>query len=107
MAKFSSARNFGYGRSINYAGYNALEDQRQCKGISTVHVHAQRWSQFTQWAKGSGIKDARNVTQDIVDAYGQDVKDRVDDGEISKSYGQNLLSSVNVTLNALRGDSQI
>lgn len=106
MGTYNSDRNYGYGKQMAYAGKNALRDAYQGR-YATVAAHGERWGQFSQWAKEQGIRDATLITRDTVVEYGQELSDRVSGGEMSTSYAQNLLSTVNVTLSAMRGDNAI
>ncbi len=107
MAKFvGGTRNFGYGKQMGYAGANALRELYQGH-FDTVHSHAERWGQFAAWAKENGIRDSAKVTNETLQQYGTVLKERVGRGALSVSYAQNLLSSANVTLSALRGDRRI
>ena len=106
MGKFASDRNFGHGKQMAYAGHHALRESYQGH-YATVAAHSERWGQFSAWAKAQGIKDARDVTKEIVTQYGRDLGDQVAQETMSVSYGQNLISSVNVVLETLREDRAI
>lgn len=107
MGKYASARNFGYGKSMSYAGSQALADRFGGGHFNSVAAHSSRFGQFADYLKSAGIRDAKDVGQSTVAAYGQQLADKVEAGEMSVAYAQNLLSSVNVTLSALRGDETI
>jgi hypothetical protein len=108
MGKYASARNFGFGKNIAYAGREALRAYYGAGHFGSVAAHSDRWNQFAHWAKGQGIRDLAKVDQQkAVDSYAASVAHRVLTREISLQYGQNLLSSVNVTLAALRGADRI
>ena len=47
------------------------------------------------------------MTEELVAAYGESLQQQVAAGEMAVSYAQNLLSSVNVVLEAIRGDSLV
>jgi len=89
-----------------YAGHHALREAYQGH-YATVAAHSERWRQFSIWAKGQGIKDAKDVTRETVIQYGREVSERVAIGERSVSYAQNLISTVNVVLEVLRDDRAI
>jgi hypothetical protein len=107
MGKYASSRNFGYGKSMSYAGSQAVADRFGGGHFNSVAAHSSRFGQFTDYLKDEGIRDTKDVEQSTVEAYGQQLADKVEAGEMSVSYAQNLLSSVNVTLSALRGDETI
>ncbi|GAB4301482.1 MAG: hypothetical protein Kow0096_22360 [Thiohalomonadaceae bacterium] len=109
MARHDSAsgRNFGWGSKMAYAGHNALRTAHGGGHHGTVAAHSERWGQFANWAKGQGVKDSRQVDQTLVERYAADLSQRVAAGEVNVAYAQNLLSSVNTTLAALREDSTI
>lgn len=104
--KVGGNRNYGYGKQMSYAGTQALKDKYHGH-YGTVDAHSERFGQFANWAKQHCVKDARNVTIDTLKAYGKHLKSLVDAGDMKVAYAQNLLSSVNVTLAALRGDSAV
>ncbi len=89
-----------------YAGHHALRETYQGH-FETVAAHSERWGQFAAWAKEQGIKDARDVTKEFVIQYGQGLADQVAQETMSVSYAQNLVSSINVVLEALREDRAI
>jgi hypothetical protein len=107
MKKVGGHRNFGYGKQMEWAGRQALRDRYGNGHYGTVAGHAERWRQFAAWCRDDrNIRDARAVDADIVQTYGNSLGDKVAAG-MSPAYAQNLLSSVNVVLQAMRGDRQI
>jgi hypothetical protein len=107
MGKVGGARNFGYGKKMDWAGRNALVDRYGDGHYATRAAHVERWGQFVSHAKGEGIKDARVVTREMIDAYGVYLAGQVGAGNMAVAYAQNLLSSVNVVLETMRGDRQL
>ncbi|MBK5967011.1 hypothetical protein CCR95_23810 [Thiocystis minor] len=108
MGKYASARNFGFGKNLDYAGREALRAYYADGHFGSVAAHGDRWNQFAQWAKAEGIKDLSKADQQATaERYAQHVAARVQAQDIGIQYGQNLISTVNVTLAALRGDDQI
>ena len=108
MGKVGGNRNFGYGKKMAWAGGQALRDRYGDGHYATVAAHTARWGQFSDWAKSTeGIRDARDVTAEAVAAYGERLAEQVRQGTMAVAYAQNLLSSVNVVLEALRGDRAI
>jgi hypothetical protein len=105
MGKVGGHRNFGFGKQMAWAGTQALRDRYGDGHYATVAAHTARWGQFAEWVKAAeGIRDAREVTVETVVAYGEELAGEVSRGTMAVAYAQNLLSSVNVVLEALRGD---
>lgn len=108
MGKFASRRNFGYGKKIECAGHQALVTIFGKGHFSTVAGHTGRWGRFCQWAHAvHDIRDARGVGQPIIEDYAAALSEQVIDESMKVSYAQNLLTSVNVTLEALRKDHKV
>lgn len=107
MGKFGGNRNFGYGKQLEFAGRQAIKDRFVQGHYATVATHSERWAQFSRWAKDHEIKDARDVTRETIEAYGKDLKADVLEGEMKVAYAQNLISSVNVVLSQMRGDTDL
>lgn len=106
--KTTGRRNFGYGKQMDWAGKQALRESYGDGRYGTVAGHTERWRQFVAWCRiERGIRDARKVDQSTVNAYGRCLADKVTERSMSVSYAQNLLSSVNVVLDSLRGDRRI
>ncbi|MBQ4862679.1 hypothetical protein J8L98_13365 [Pseudoalteromonas sp. MMG013] len=102
------SRNFGYGKQLAYAGKQALNDRYGADGkFSTRASHAARFNQFAQWCKSDGINDARKITAEHIAAYASDLSNQVASGEKAVSYAQNQLSSVNVVLSTMRGNTAL
>lgn len=106
MAKIGGYRNYGYGKMMAYAGHNALSDFY--KGhYATVATHSDRWALFCAWYKEHGGRDARDVSTETVEAYAQSLRSKMEAGDMALAYAVNLVSSVNVTMRALRGDRRV
>ena len=107
MKKAGGHRNFGYGKQMAWAGKQALKDQYGNGHYGTVIGHAERWRRFVTWCRDEcDIRDARLINSEVVQDYGKSLRDKVDAG-MSPAYAQNLLSSVNVVMQAMRSDRQI
>lgn len=106
MSKVGGNRNFGYGKKMAWAGKQALRDRYGDGHFATVAAHAARWKQFSEWVGGFGIRDARKLDKSTLERYASELGDKVRAGEKSAAYAQNLVSSVNVVLEAMRGDRQ-
>lgn len=88
---------------MSYAGHNAIKTACAGGHFATVSAHSNRWKQFCQWAKEQGIKDAKNIHKATLQAY----SDYLLSKDYSASYSQNLLSSCNAVLEALREDNKV
>ena len=108
-AAAGGGRNFGYGRNMGYAGHQALTEYYGGGHYATVATHGERFGEFAKWAReDAGVRDlARNETQELLTRYAEQIGERVAQGELSTSYGQNLISSAQVTLRAMTGDGSI
>lgn len=107
MSRIGGQRNFGYGKQMAWAGKQALKDRYGNGHYGTVTGHAERWRQFVIWCRDErDICDARQVSSKVVQDYGRALREKVDAG-MSPAYAQNLLSSVNVVMQAMRDDRQI
>jgi hypothetical protein len=102
--KVGGRRNFGYGKRLWWAGKNALRDRYGDGNYGSRASHGARWQQFAEYAKNQEVKDAREVTQELIVEYGHALRARVESGELSVRYAQNLLSTVNVVLESMRAD---
>jgi hypothetical protein len=107
MSKVGGQRNFGYGKQMAWAGKQALKDRYGNGHYGTITGHAERWRQFVTWCRNErDICDARQVSSEVVQDYGRALREKVDD-RMSPAYAQNLLSSVNVVMQAMRDDRQV
>jgi len=107
MSKVGGQRNFGYGKQMAWAGKQALRDRCGNGRYGTVNGHAERWRRFASWClEERDIRDARWIDTDVVEDYARSLRDEVAAG-MSPTYAQNLLSSVNVVMQAMRNDGQI
>jgi hypothetical protein len=102
--KVGGRRNFGYGKRLAWAGANALRDRYGDGCYGTRAAHAARWRLFAEFAQHQAVKDARDVTAELIERFGRSLSTRVGVGELSVRYAQNLLSTVNVVLETMRGD---
>jgi hypothetical protein len=108
MSKFTTQRNFGFGKQMDWAGHQALKDIYGRGHFGTVASHAQRWRQFCHWARSiHGINDACAIDQSLLERYAADLAERVEDETLAVSYAQNLIVSANITLEAMRQDKTI
>ncbi|TQV78013.1 integrase [Exilibacterium tricleocarpae] len=105
MGKLGGNRNFGYGKQLAWAGKNALMDRYGQGHFGTRATHEERWCQFVHYLKGLNIKDARQIDHGTIQQYGTRLRTQVSAGKVSVAYAQNLLSTVNVVLQAMRKDT--
>jgi hypothetical protein len=107
MSKVGGRRNFGYGKTLAWAGKNALRDRYGEGHFASQAAHVARWNQFAKFARSSGVRDARDVTLDLVRLYASTLASQVERSAMSVRYAQNLVSTVNVVLETLRGDRRL
>ena len=107
MSKVGGRRNYGYGKTLAWAGKNALKDRYGQGHFATQAAHAARWKQFATFAKSAGTKDARDITTESIETYGSMLGRQVASKAMSVRYAQNLLSTVNVVLETMRGDRRV
>lgn len=106
MTKHGGSRNFAFGKQIAYAGHKALEALYQGH-FATVAAHSNRWRQVCRWCREQGVRDAREISRDVLQVYAEDLADQIERDEMAVAYAQNLLSTCNVVLGALRGDRSV
>ena len=108
MRRTSSARNFGYGKQMEWAGKQALRANFGDGRYNTVGSHAERFRHFATWCKEQKqIRDAEKISREDIEEYCQSLAEKVDAEELKVSYVINLISSVNVTLSSMRGDDKL
>ena len=103
-----SQKNFGYGRSLHFAGCNALKTTMAGQ-YHSVASHSARWKQFCDWAKTQGIREARQINNPVLKRYADYLRARLE-GEgksLAVSTAQNRLSTCNCVLKVLWGNNDI
>lgn len=96
------AKNHGYGRSMEYAGKNVVEERFGDGHYRTQETLQDRWNSFAQFCKDQeGTKDMRDVTAETVKDYASNL---VDQG-YSASTAQNYVSAVNTIMDQARSES--
>jgi hypothetical protein len=70
---------------------------------STAATVGERWQQFTAWARDQGINKMEAIDREAVERYGEGLAERVEAGEMSPAYAQNLVSAVNTVLGIATG----
>jgi hypothetical protein len=102
------ARNFGFGRRLDYVGAQALRAHFGGGHFATVQAHAERWRLFADWCRThENIGDARKLDATVLVRYAQSLREAITRGDVAVATAHNRLSSVNQTLLALRGDRQM
>lgn len=101
------SRNFGLGsRDMGTAGQYALNNSARDGAVSfsTAATNGDRWQSFADWAKDEGVKKMENVTPELVKEYGQELAEKVNNGDMSASTAQNYVSAVNSVMNIATGN---
>lgn len=95
------SRNYGLGtRDMASAGRIALAQSANQKDMSfsTVDTVADRWRQFVNYAKSEGVGRMERITPELTIAYGKVLAEKVENGQLAASYGQNLVSAINTVM---------
>lgn len=111
-------RNHGYGKQLLYAFVQALNALfGPSEHFGTRRTHGIRIRIFVEFCRRHGIRDARYIDLELVEAYGKYLRHRLygayewGDGKcdkpISVSYATNLISTVNTCLYAMRRDEKL
>jgi site-specific recombinase XerC len=85
------------GTAGQYALNNSARDG--AVSFSTAATNGDRWESFSAWAKEEGVKKMENVTPELVKEYGQELAEKVKNGEMAASTAQNYVSAVNSVMN--------
>lgn len=102
------SRNYGFGRKLEYAITNCLRTHFGDGHFATAQAHSERCSLFCDWLLSSHqIADARRINQEIFYEYAVHVRALLENGDISVSTATNRISSVNVVMKILRGDTKV
>lgn len=93
------SRNFGLGqRDMAKAGYVALRNSAQSGAVSfsTVSTNSERWNKFSEWARSEhDVKKMENISTELLQKYGQQLAEKVQEGRMSAATAQNYVSAVN------------
>lgn len=95
------------GGILAMGGSLALRDLFGGGHYGTVKAHSDRWQAFVRWCRsedGPGLNDARQIDRQTLINYASHLRNHVELGALAIATAQNRLSSVNRTLEALRGD---
>jgi site-specific recombinase XerC len=66
--------------------------------FSSVATLQDRFSQFVEFAKNEGIGRLERIDGELVREFGKELAEKAENGEISESYAQNLVSAVNTVM---------
>ena len=99
-------RNYGYGRSLKYAAKKALMNHIG-ERYSTISSHTNRFNLFAEYCKKEKTNNAVFITLNLFENYAYKLQEKVMLGQMSTSYAHNLISTVNVVMNAFRKDKKI
>lgn len=102
----NTKRNYGYGRSLNFAAKQALKEYKG-ERYSANASHLARFSRFVVFCKKHQTTNAVYITQTLFELYANVIENRVNAGNLSTAYAHNLISSVNVVMYAFRRDKSI
>lgn len=97
------SRNFGLGtRDLAKAGNIALKRLQEIKGcsFSSAATNGQRWNLFAKFAKFQGVGRMEKIDQELVQKYADELKDQVENLELSPATAQNYLSAVNTVMHS-------
>jgi integrase len=99
------SRNYGFSRDMAVAGHKALS-QAASRGevsYSSASTLSDRWDSFVEWAKSEGLTKMEMIDREDVQRYGEELAERVQAGEMSSAYAQNLVSAVNTVMGIATG----
>jgi integrase len=99
------SRNYGLSRDMKVAGHKALS-QAASRGevsYSSAATLSDRWDTFVDWAKSEGLTKMEMVDREDVQRYGEELAERVAEGEMSAAYAQNLVSAINTVMGLATG----
>jgi integrase len=91
------SRNYGLSRDMTVAGHKVLS-QAASRGevsYSSAATLSDRWDSFVDWAKSEGLTKMEMLDREAVEAYGRELAERVQAGEMAAATAQNYVSAVN------------
>jgi len=102
--KVGGVRNFGYGRSLEFAARNALIDRYGDKRFGTRYTLISKFGNFIAFIRNDGVYDFNDVCPYLVREYAESLYQRVRSSDFSLSYAVDCLSAVNCVMASFRGD---
>jgi site-specific recombinase XerD len=107
MCKVGGLRNFGFGKTLQFAVRAALDERFGPGRHGTQAAHRERLGPFVDFVRHCNIRDFRHVEPDHVQSYARQLRLAVDDGELATATAVNRLSSVNVLMSTLHGNDDM
>ncbi len=95
------SRNYGLrSRDMSLAGKNALRDaaRKSDMSFSTAATVAERWRQFTDYARERGINKMEKIDRHLAIEYGRELAGAVRSGDMSASRAQTIVSAINTVM---------
>jgi hypothetical protein len=105
MKQVGGYGNFGGGKQMEWADKQALRAAFDGGHYATVASHGARWRRLCARAREQGVRDFRQITPFYLAQFAIHLRQQTDGG-ISIGYAKNQLTSVNVALEFLWGDSK-
>ena len=101
MKYCDGSRNFGWGKTLRYAGIQALKFEASLSGgrYAWLAANKNRWDRFCKFANARGVNDGRYVDKNLVEQYVKTLS------KLSVSTQQNYISSVNVVMKSMAGST--
>jgi len=94
--------NYGLqSRDASKAGRFALNEAARdgSMSYSTAATIGERWAQFVDWARSEeGVRWMEDYTREMAIAYGQELAEKVEVGEMAAATAQNYVSAVNTVM---------
>lgn len=104
------SRNFYAGtRDMVSAARWHLTQSQQRKGLSfsSVDSIATKAKPFLSLCKENGVGRLEGITREMLIAYGRDLGEEVESGDVARSYAHNLVSAVNTVMDCATGGEWI
>jgi len=111
-------RNYSQGRKLLEAAHRAVDHfYGRDSHFNTRATHKRRMTVFVNYCRHHGVNDARKIDRAFILQFGAYIKLRLNgdyewgdgtvDEQISVAYAHNAISTVNILMRALRGDSAL
>ena len=102
--KVGGVRNFGYGRSLEFAARSALCDRYGKGRFGTRGTLLSKFNNFIAFMRNHRIFDLNDVGRYLIEDFAKSLYERVTAGDLSLSYAVDCLSAVNCVMSTVRGD---
>ena len=103
--KVGGVRNFGYGRSLEFAARSALRDRYGEGRFGTRGTLLSKFNNFIAFMRNHRTYDLNDVGRYLVKDFAESLYERVMAGDLSLSYAVDCLSAVNCVMSTIRGDN--